>query len=72
MYVNKGVFDVFVSEGLHDVKDILCSMVFHCAFPVAECFKGYSCNSWVFQFVCKAFSLLGKSVAVVVKWHVGC
>ena len=72
MYVDKGVLDVLVSEGFHDMKDVFGSVVFHCAFPVAECFEGYSCDAWVFQFVGKAFSLLGESVAVVVEWHVGC
>ena len=72
MYVDESVFDVFVSEGFHDVEDVFCSVVFDCAFPVAECFEGYSCVARIFELVGEAFSLLSESVTVVVEWHVGC
>ena len=37
----EGVFAVLVSKGLHDVYDVLCAVIFHGAFEMAECFEGY-------------------------------
>lgn len=39
--MKQGVFDVFVSEQFHDVKDVFCSMVFHGSFPMAESVKRF-------------------------------
>lgn len=49
-----------MSQDLLNVYDVFGAVVFHCAFPVAECFEGYSQDPWVFQFAGDSFSLLFK------------
>jgi len=50
--VYEGVFDVSVSEELHDVENVFCFVIFHRGFPVSECVEGYLHYSWVFEFSC--------------------
>ena len=57
MGVDEGVFDVSVSEELHDVEDVFGFVIFHCGFPVSECVEGYLRYSWVFEFGCDSFAL---------------
>jgi hypothetical protein len=44
-----------VAKQLHDVENVLGSMIFHCCLPVAKAMKGYLVYPWVAEFVGNSF-----------------
>ena len=65
MRVDEGVLDVLVSEHVHDVKNVFCSMILHSGFPMSQCFEAYLLESWVLEFVCDASSLEAEVVSLM-------
>jgi hypothetical protein len=61
--INECVFDVFVAEQSHYVKDVFGFVVFHSCFPVSESVEGDLVDSWVLEFAgCSSASLDSKTL----------
>jgi hypothetical protein len=76
MRVDEGVVDVSVTEELHDVKNVLGLVVFHCGFPVSEGVEFDLEEPWVLQLGGGAFALYlvclshCRRVWVEQSWHI--
>lgn len=47
MDIDFGVFHSFVAEQLFDMKEVMCAVIFGCAFPVADGSAGDSFKPWI-------------------------
>lgn len=70
MCVDKGVLDVFVTENLHDMKNVLCFMILHRSFVVSQRFEGYHVDSLVLEFSGYPFALLSEASGKVLLYTV--